>query len=138
MPKKLTLEVMQALAASRGGACLSDAYRGADKKLLWRCARGHQWQALPHSVRQGHWCGRCALERRRKSLAELAQLAARRRGRLVSSGYINSQTHVRWRCHVGHEWNAIPNSIRRGTWCPHCRAAGPRGQGGGGKYSRPA
>lgn len=138
MPKKLTLEAMQAVAASRGGVCLSEAYNGVDAKLLWRCASGHEWQALPHSIRQGHWCGRCAFERRRKSLAEIAALAARRRGMLLSSRYVNSQTHVRWRCHDGHEWEAIPNSIRRGTWCPHCRAPRPRARGSGGKYSRNA
>lgn len=38
----------------------------------------------------------------------------------MSSSYVNVETRLRWRCAVGHEWNARPASIRKGTWCPYC------------------
>lgn len=57
----------------------------------------------------------------RRDLDELKAIAAERGGRLVSKHYINSQTKLRWSCAKGHTWDAIPNSIRRGSWCAKCR-----------------
>ncbi len=123
MPKRLTLELMQELAAQNGGLCLSPSYEGILVPLQWQCRQGHRWYAIPHSVRQGHWCRYCAAERRRKSLDDLATLAAKHGGQLLGEDYVNSQTKVRWRCAAGHEWEAIPNSIRQGSWCPTCEKA---------------
>lgn len=120
MPKKLTIELMRELAAEQGGVCLSASYEGILVPLQWQCREGHRWYAIPHSVRQGHWCRYCAAERRRKSIDDLTRLAATRGGQLVAEEYVNSQTKLRWRCAAGHEWHAIANSIRQGTWCPMC------------------
>jgi len=29
-------------------------------------------------------------------------------------------TKLRWRCVDGHKWEAIPDSVKRGSWCPYC------------------
>jgi hypothetical protein len=57
---------------------------------------------------------------RRKDCEELQALAASRGGRVLSDYYINGVTKLRWRCAEGHDWEAIPDSIKRGTWCPTC------------------
>ena len=49
----------QAAAARRGGVCLSKEYHNSQRKLRWRCARGHEWEAVWASVRSGTWCGKC-------------------------------------------------------------------------------
>jgi len=64
--RKLTIEEMKAVASSRGGECLSATYVNNKTPLLWRCDKGHQWQATPKRVRRsglgqrGNWCPECA------------------------------------------------------------------------------
>jgi hypothetical protein len=118
--KRLSLKDMHAAARRRGGRCLATAYFNAYTPLEWQCARGHRWRAVPHSVRQGHWCKVCAHDKRRDGLHLLSSVASRRGGRCVATSYRNSQTKVEWECGSGHRWSAIPNSVKRGTWCPHC------------------
>lgn len=56
-----SLEQMQNLAASRGGACISDTYISSQTKLRWRCAYGHEWEARPDNVKNRRsWCPICA------------------------------------------------------------------------------
>ena len=58
--KRLTIELMRAIAAERGGECLSAAYGGSAKALLWRCGDcGNEWASPPNSVRSGSWCPPC-------------------------------------------------------------------------------
>jgi hypothetical protein len=55
-----TIEMMQELAKSKGGKCLSDTYSGLKGKLLWECKFGHQWEAIPNNVKNlGSWCRHC-------------------------------------------------------------------------------
>ena len=55
-----TLEEMQEIAKKRGGKCLSKKYINSRAKLTWQCKEGHRWDALPSSIKQGHWCRFCA------------------------------------------------------------------------------
>ncbi|MET3135138.1 putative phosphodiesterase [Oxalobacteraceae bacterium GrIS 1.11] len=52
---KLTIEEMRAIAEERDGLCLSDTYVNGHTHLLWECAMGHQWHAIPGSVKRGTW-----------------------------------------------------------------------------------
>jgi hypothetical protein len=59
--KRLSIEDAQAVAAARGGECLSTVYVNSHTKLTWLCDRGHQWQAILTSVRhKGTWCPQCS------------------------------------------------------------------------------
>jgi len=51
---------MHAIAAERGGRCLSDAYVDNNTRLEWECARGHRWWARPRQIASGNWCAQCA------------------------------------------------------------------------------
>lgn len=71
MPRGLTneekarhLSELQAIAEGQGGACLSEAYQNARTLLRWRCAEGHEWNAIPNNVRHFSWCPECAMARR--------------------------------------------------------------------------
>lgn len=71
MPRGLTedekarhlIELLE-VAEGQGGACLSEAYENAKTPLRWRCAVGHEWEAIPSNVRHYSWCPRCAKARR--------------------------------------------------------------------------
>jgi len=128
---RLSLDEMHALAAARGGKCLSKRYLNLVTPLRWRCAKGHVWKAAPGMVKpsgyqeQGTWCPRCAQEPR-YSIADMNALARLHGGECLSKVYRNNDTPLRWRCAQGHIWKAKPNSIRpytqktRGSWCPAC------------------
>ena len=59
----LTIETMKDTAEKRGGRCLSPVYKNIITKLLWECAAGHRWEAIPLNVRRGSWCPVCARRR---------------------------------------------------------------------------
>jgi nucleoside-diphosphate-sugar epimerase len=59
LTKEYTLKDMQELAKSRGGQCLSTAYKDIKSKLKWKCAFGHEWEASPRSPLTGIWCPKC-------------------------------------------------------------------------------
>jgi len=57
---KCTIEDMRELAQKNGGDCFSLIYINDNTKLSWGCANGHIWDAVPSSVKQGHWCPQCS------------------------------------------------------------------------------
>jgi len=89
------------------------------QKLIWRCANGHSWRAAPVGVRRGRWCPYCG-HGSRLTLEQLQAGAKERGGQCLSTNYVNVETHLRWKCAAGHEWDARPALIRKGSWCPYC------------------
>jgi hypothetical protein len=118
--KKLSLQEMQVLARERGGKCLSQEYGGAFAKLLWECAEGHQWEAIPRNIKSYvQWCPECA-GNKKLSLQEMQVLARERGGECLSQEYTNNQTKLLWECTKGHQWKATPHNIKQGQWCRTC------------------
>lgn len=124
--KKLTLTDMQAIAQERGGLCLSKRYVDSKTKLRWRCAQGHEWEAVPSSVKLGNWCRKCAVKvnaaKRRITLKEIRALARSNGGECLSQEYVgNKDSKLRWRCAQGHVWQATLGKVKNcGSWCPTC------------------
>jgi hypothetical protein len=58
------------------------------------------------------------------TLRAMISLARKRRGRCLSTFYVNSTTPLVWQCSAGHQWSAVPASVRKGTWCPDCAGVG--------------
>ena len=42
-------------------------YQNCDKKVWWKCSKGHEWQAAIGSRNRGSGCPECAREKRRKT-----------------------------------------------------------------------
>lgn len=73
-----------AIAAERGGQLLSTRGIGPNARLLWRCAKGHEWVSKPTSVATGRrWCHQCRL----LGIEAMQALAAERGGKCVSTEY---------------------------------------------------
>ncbi len=121
---KGTIEEMQAIAKNNGGKCLSISYVDNRTKLLWECAKGHRWEAVPYSVKGGAWCRKCYYTQRgisqRLSIEEMQAIAKQRGGKCLSTTYINNETKLSWLCAEGHKWMATPAHVKHGTWCPKC------------------
>ena len=100
---------------------MSMQYLGAQTKLRWRCAGGHEWEALPNCVKNDNtWCPYCS-GKTKHTIQEMKQLAKNRNGECLSDHYIDAFTKLRWRCARRHQWEAAPSSVKnKGTWCPIC------------------
>ncbi|MEK9207750.1 MAG: hypothetical protein AAB922_04660 [Patescibacteria group bacterium] len=116
---RLDIERMQELANKHGGKCLSIKYINAGTELKWQCANGHVWESTPNKIQQGRWCAKCS-RRFPLDMKEMQKIAKKKGGKCLSTVYINARTKLKWRCSQGHEWEAIPDSVKRGTWCPIC------------------
>jgi len=114
--KKLTLANIQQTATQRGGKCLSTVYINQRTKYLWQCRRGHTWEATGGAIRIGRWCPHC----RKGTIEEMQAIAHRQGGKCLSSQYISIKTLLTWQCAAGHQWDAAPYSIKRGSWCLKC------------------
>lgn len=107
------------IAENKGGKCLSEQYLGSNIKLLFECSEGHQWEATPDSIKAGKWCSKCA-GNFRLSFSDMENLAKIRSGEILSKEYVNALSKLKWECSKGHQWEARPNDIKRGQWCPIC------------------
>jgi hypothetical protein len=124
-----TIDDMQAFAKAKGGLCLSTNYRNAKSRLRWRCAKGHEWETQASVILGGHWCPQCEKIRLGRKYAltieDMQKAAAKRGGVCLSKNYLNNREKLLWRCAKGHEWEAVGNSIRSGSWCPICAGKRP-------------
>lgn len=115
-----TIEGLQEIAARRGGNLLSTTYRNITTNLRWRCAAGHEWEAIAKSVVRGTWCRRCA-GKEPHTLAEMKALARSRGGRCLSKTYVNESYDLLWQCAKGHSWSAsAKNVMHNESWCGPC------------------
>jgi len=55
------------------------------------------------------------------TIEDAQKIAIERNGECLSNEYINTHKKLKWKCNIdGHIWYAIPNNIKRGSWCPLC------------------
>lgn len=66
--------------------------------------------------------------RRVVTICDMRRLAAARDGLCLSSEYVNTNTKLEWQCANGHRWFAVPNSVKRGSWCRECANEQKRGR----------
>ena len=125
--KRLTIEDMHRIARKHGGKFLSKEYINARTKYLWECKKRHQFKKTADKARY-QWCQKCSKqmriealqETRRKWIEEMRKIAKQHGGKCLSVEYLNNKTHLLWECAKGHQWPAIPSSIKRGHWCRKC------------------
>jgi len=119
--KRGTIKEMQDIAKKRSGKCLSTEYVNNRTKLIWECKKGHQWEAIPYSIKnRGIWCPECK-GKKKGNIEKMQEIAEKRGGKCLSSNYINNRTNLEWECEKGHQWKATPISVKNhGSWCPEC------------------
>ena len=102
---------------------------GSNKKVWWRCEKGHEWQAMIKHRNKGSGCPYCAGQRVLKGFNDLQTLNPtlakewnyeRNNGLTPADVLPNSNKKVWWKCSVGHEWQAVIASRNRGRGCPQC------------------
>ena len=103
---------------------------GSKRRVWWRCANGHSWQAAVHTRSgSGTGCPYCSGRRAISGETDLAtrypDLAAEwhptRNGDLSPADVLpGSHRLVWWQCEHGHEWRASVSARVNGSGCPVC------------------
>jgi hypothetical protein len=109
----------------RGGKMLTP-YVTSQVKQRYRCAEGHEWEAVPASILQGTWCPRCADPlrhgwRKERVFRRVQDLARAQGGDVLSESFEGQAVPLLLRCARGHRWQARAASITQGVWCPVCK-----------------
>lgn len=101
-----------------GGVWLNPEEGTRHPKL--QCAKGHVWHSRPFLLSRGIWCSGCYVDSLRDSLETMHRLAAKHGGKCLSQAYVNTYTKLKWQCAQSHIWEATPDVIKKGKWCPQC------------------
>lgn len=125
-----TIKDMRAIANINEGKCLSKAYMGYDRNLIWKCKYNHKWKATPKSVSGlGSWCPTCAYVRvgdalRKYSLNDIKNIAKKRNGKFLNKSFKTVDEIGCFECEKGHTWKTTIASVLRGSWCAYCAGVG--------------
>ena len=102
---------------------------GSNKKVWWKCSKGHEWEATIKNRNRGHNCPYCTSHIISKNDPRLYTIDQR----LVSEWNYekniglspelitpHSVKKVWWKCGNGHEWLARVDHRTNGSGCPYC------------------
>lgn len=121
---KEALSVMQEIAASKNGVCLSKTYVKSITKYLFECAKKHQFE-LTHNALTGKdtWCSICAKNRvePKEALSAMQKIAASKNGVCLSKSYLKSLTKYAFECEQKHQFELTYTALTgRSRWCSIC------------------
>ena len=111
------------------GLTPADVLPNSNKKVWWKCSKGHEWQATINSRNSGVGCPYCSGRYPIKGENDLQTLNPaiaiewhyeKNDGLTPADVMPNSDKKVWWKCRKGHEWQAIIGSRTRGNGCPIC------------------
>lgn len=101
----------------------------SNKKVWWKCAKGHEWQATIQNRNKGSGCpycfGRNAIMGENDLQTVNPNLAnewnyEKNSGLTPMNVLPNSEMKVWWKCTNGHEWQASVGNRNKGKGCPYC------------------
>jgi len=103
----------------------------SNKKVWWKCNKGHEWQAIIASRNNGRGCPYCSGKNVVKGKNDLETLNPKlaeewnyeKNGRTKPEEVtLNSHVKAWWKCAKGHEWQATIANRNKGRNCPICNA----------------
>ena len=123
-------ELLEQWNTARNGALTPlDVTHGSHKRVWWKCARGHEWQAMVKSRVERNECPLCANKVTVPGVNDLGtthpQLAQQwhpeKNGTLTPQDVVSGTNRkVWWLCAHGHTWKATVASRVKGSDCPVC------------------
>lgn len=102
---------------------------GSNRKVWWKCEKGHEWQAAIVTRQEGSGCPYCANKKVLPGFNDLASsdpsLAAQwhpvmNNNMKPTDITLHSGKKVWWQCEKGHVWQASADHRARGQNCPYC------------------
>lgn len=87
-------------------------------KTLWECKKGHRWLSRYNDVYNGNGCSVC-----RKNTIQDYNTVGKNKNIKWAGKEIPKNIRIKtwWECENGHRWEALYNSIKQGSGCPHCQ-----------------
>lgn len=104
----------------------------SNKRVWWKCSKGHEWQTGIATRNKGHKCPYCSGIKTIKGTNDLQTVNPilakewnyeKNQGLTPADVMANSGIKVWWRCSRGHEWQATISNRNYGTGCPACYKA---------------
>ena len=114
------------LAAQADGWDPTTTTAGSEKKCLWRCQFGHNWETSPNNRSNGNTgCPFCSGLRVLSGQNDLAtthpELAAQADGWDPTKIKAGSSKKLQWMCDLGHQWVAsVSDRSLKENGCPIC------------------
>ena len=102
--------------------------RGSNRKVWWKCSKGHNWEASVYSRTAGSGCPYCAgntvvpgVNDIRSRMPEwVAEWDFARNGTGPEKTAVTSAKKVWWKCGRGHSYRSSPACRIRGHGCVYC------------------
>ena len=104
---------------------------GSERKVWWKCKKGHEWETVCYSRAAGNQCPICSGRKvlvgyndLSTLLPEIASQWHPSKNDLITAKdvTINSHRKVWWLGDCGHEWEAPVSERTRGRGCPICKS----------------
>lgn len=103
----------------------------SNKRALWECEKGHEWEATVQSISDGRRCPYCANKRVLLGYNDLFTVHPNLRdewdfeknaeeGINPEEYSYGSKQVAWWKCEKGHSWSSMITEVRRGIGCPYC------------------
>ena len=106
-----------------------DVIVGSNKKVWWKCSKGHEWLALISHRNSGRGCPYCANKKVLQGYNDLTTINPKlakewnydKNDNLLPEDFtVGSDKIVWWKCSKGHEWQNQIYSRNKGIGCPYC------------------
>jgi hypothetical protein len=104
----------------------STVVSGSHKRVSWKCSLGHIYETPVHQrALTNGGCSYCSGQKTLLGYNDIATLAPEIASQAVGwdprQFVTSSHKSVRWKCNLGHEWNArIFSRVKNGLGCPIC------------------
>ena len=124
--EKLPLSVTHPeLAEEADGWDASQYSYGSSKRVSWRCQIGHTWiSSIGNRASAKSGCPYCIGKSVLIGFNDLQttypEVACEADGWNPQNYSAGSSKKMRWKCHLGHNWNAVINDRTKGNKCPYC------------------
>ena len=101
----------------------------SNKKVWWKCSKGHEWEAKIYHRNNGSGCPYCSgryAVKGENDLQTVNPILAKEWNYEKNNGLTptdvlpNSNKKVWWKCSEGHEWEAVIGNRNKGNGCPYC------------------
>ena len=111
------------------GLQATDILPNSNKKVWWKCSKGHEWQATITHRNRGSGCPYCFGRYAIKGETDLATVNPslakewdfeKNNGLIPTDVTPNSGKKVWWQCNKGHKWQATIGHRNHGSGCPYC------------------
>jgi hypothetical protein len=113
-------DIQEKYGNKKGWLILSNGYLSNTTPLEWQCSFGHIFQMSALSAKSARKCPKCRQEEF-WSCAEVLQKVTSLGGECLSED--DSNVILKFKCSMGHTWDAPRARIMSGSWCKICARA---------------